>query len=181
MDRVIDEAKDRKWPGEDHGRFLLEDFVKWLGTRRPLAKDYFEAIGNKRGLLPIANIASVQPGDLIVIRYLNSAPGDNTGHILLAAAVPQQRKATNPVVSNMTQWDLEIIDSSETGHGKEDTRRLANGSFHDGVGQGTMRLYTDSSGVPVGYAWSDLANSSYYDATARPLAIGRLDPNFSLP
>ncbi len=79
------------------------------------------------------------------------------------------------------QWDVAIIDSSESGHGQEDTRRLADGSYHDGAGRGTMRLYTDKNGAFLGYTWSDLAESLYYAATARPLVIGRLDPKFSLP
>ena len=158
-----------------------EDLSQWLGSRRPLAKDYFAAIENKRGMLAISNIANVQLGDLIVIRYLNSAPGDNTGHVLLVAGLPQRRAATKPVVNNTQQWDVVIIDSSESGHGKEDTRRLPNGAYHDGVGRGTMRIYTDDNGALVGYTWSDLEESLFYDSTSRPLVIGRPDPKFSLP
>jgi hypothetical protein len=64
------------------------EFEAWLGEARPLAKDYFGAMVAARGFIPLKNIAGVQPGDLIAIRYLNSAPGDNTGHVLLAAAAP---------------------------------------------------------------------------------------------
>ncbi|MGB8645862.1 MAG: hypothetical protein WCF84_11540 [Anaerolineae bacterium] len=157
------------------------DFAQWLGARRPLAKDYFAAIGNRRGLTPVTRIADLQAGDLIVIRYLNSAPGDNTGHVLLAAAAPQPHPATKPLVNDTRQWDVAVIDSSESGHGKADTRRLADGSYHDGVGQGVMRLYTDNGGTLVGYTWSDFTDSTYYDAATRPLAVGRIDPQFSLP
>ena len=157
------------------------DYAEWLGSRRPLAKDYFSAIENKHGFQSVANIANIQLGDLIVVRYLNSAPGDNTGHILLVTALPQRRTAINPVVNNTQQWDVVIIDSSESGHGKDDTRLLPDGSYQDGVGRGTMRLYADNNGALVGYAWSDLTESLFYDATARPLVIGRIDPKFSLP
>ena len=158
-----------------------DDFKNWLGTRRPLAKDYYAAITNPRGFRPISNIANMQPGDIIAIRYLNDAPGDNTGHILLVAAIPQHRTPTKPIVNATQQWDVPIIDSSESGHGKDDTRRLADGSYHDGVGRGTLRLYADNGGALVGYTWSDLTDSVYYDGTARPIAVGRLDAKFSLP
>lgn len=158
-----------------------DDFKNWLGDRRPFAKDYYQAITTSHGFIPITNIASVQPGDIVSIRYPNSAPGDNTGHILLAIGVPQRRTATKPIVNATQQWDVPIIDSSESGHGKDDTRHLPDGTFHDGVGRGTMRLYADNSGLLVGYAWSDLTDSLYYDRTERPLAIGRLDPRFGLP
>jgi hypothetical protein len=157
------------------------DFKAWLGAPRPLAKDYYAAIATPRGFVPVKNIANVQPGDIIAIRYLNSAPGDNTGHLLLVAAAPQRRTPARPVVNTTEQWDVAIIDSSETGHGKDDTRRLPDGSFHDGLGRGVMRLYTDGAGALAGYTWSDLSDSVFYDAAERPLTIGRLDPKFSLP
>lgn len=159
----------------------LADLEAWLGEARPLAKDYFGAMLAARGFIPLKNIAGVQPGDLISIRYLNSAPGDNTGHVLLVAAAPQKRAPAKPIVGATEQWDVPVIDSSESGHGKDDTRRLPDGTFHDGVGRGLMRIYTDSAGMLAGYAWSDLSDSVYYDAASRPLAIGRLNPKFSLP
>jgi hypothetical protein len=158
-----------------------DDFKAWLGSRRPLAKNYFTAIETRTGFLPITNIVQVQPGALVVIRYLNNAPGDNTGHVLIVAAAPSPRKATNPIVPGTQQWDAPIIDSSKSGHGKHDTRRLADGTYHEGVGQGTMRLYADQGGKVLGYAWSDLKESTYYDASTRPLVIGRIDPSFGLP
>ena len=157
-----------------------DDFKKWLGTSRPLAKDYFAAVTARRGFTALSNIAQLQPGDLITIRYLNSAPGDNTGHLLLVVAAPQPHAASKPFLNGTTQWDVTIVDSSESGHGKDDTRRLADGSFHDGVGRGVMRLYANNAGAVVAYTWSDFADSELYDRTARPLAIGRLDPQFVL-
>lgn len=162
-------------------RLSPDDFEAWLGSRRPLAKNYFTAIESRTGFLPITSIVQVQPGALIVIRYLNNAPGDNTGHVLLVAATPSPRKATSPIVPGTQQWDALIIDSSKSGHGKHDTRRLPDGTYHEGVGQGTMRLYANQGGKIVGYAWSDLKESTYYDASTRPLVIGRIDPSFGLP
>jgi len=68
-----------------------------------------------------------------------------------------------------------VNDSSESGHGRTDTRRKSDGTFGSGVGEGIFCLYTNASGEIVGYTWSTFANSDYYDQTMRNLVVGRLD------
>jgi hypothetical protein len=183
-----------RWKGEDGAReyesrtdcsgllnHLLErsygltadDFENWLGKRRPLAVEYFEAISQQQKFRRITNIADVRPGDIIAVRY---PPGtnDNTGHIMLIAETPVSRRASKPVINGTEQWEVTIIDSSESGHGKTDTRHRPDGTFGDGVGQGILRLYTRSGGEIVGYSWSTLGVSDYYDQDTRQLVIGRL-------
>jgi hypothetical protein len=150
-----------------------DDFEKWLGKRRPLAVDYFEAIQEQRNFHQITSARDVRPGDVIAIRY---PPGtnDNTGHIMLIEDLPVRRKSSKPEVEETEQWEVSVIDSSESGHGRTDTRRQPDGSFGQGVGQGILRLYTKAGGQIVGYTWSTFANSDYYDQTVRQLVIGRL-------
>ena len=183
-----------KWKGEDGAEayesrvdcsgllnVLLEraygvtpkDFEQWLGKRRPLASEYFNAIMQQQNFRAITSIGSVRPGDIIAIRY---PPGtnDNTGHIMIINEVPSRRKASKPEVEGTDQWEVSVIDSSENSHGKTDTRRKPDGSSGDGVGQGVFRLYTNPNGEIVGYTWSTFGNSDYYDQNTRHLVIGRL-------
>src|SRR5262249_216765 len=114
-----------------------------------------------------------RPGDFIAIRY--PAGSENTGHIMVVAETPQRRQASEPVIEGTEQWEVTVIDSSESGHGKMDTRRKEDGTFGSGVGEGIFRLYSDRKGKIVGYSWSTFKNSDYYDLATRHLVIGRLD------
>jgi len=149
------------------------DFEKWLGKRRPLASEYFNAITQQQNFRAITSIANVRAGDVIAIRY---PPGtnENTGHIMIVNDAPSRRNPSKPEVEGTQQWEVGVIDSSESGHGKTDTRRKPDGSFGDGVGQGILRIYTDNNNEIVGYTWSTFAVSDYYDQNTRRLVIGRL-------
>jgi hypothetical protein len=148
-------------------------FEAWLGKGRPLAITYHDAITSGNGFARISRAAAMAPGDIIAIRYPDGS--ENTGHVLLVAAAPTRRIASHPFVAGLDQWDVEVIDSSESGHGKQDTRRLPDGKFRQGVGEGTMRLYTDHSGTIAGYSWSTFANSDFYDPQTRDIVVGRLE------
>ena len=148
-------------------------FEAWLGKGRPLAITYHDAIASGNGFERITRAGAMAPGDIIAIRYPDGS--ENTGHVLLVAATPVRRTASPPVVPGLDQWEVEVIDSSESGHGKQDTRRLPNGKFRQGVGEGTMRLYTDHRGTIAGYSWSTFANSDFYDPQARDIVVGRLN------
>lgn len=152
------------------------DFEKWLGLRRPLAITYHDAIESKNGFARIERVSDIQPGDIIAIRYPPDA--DNSGHIMLVAEKPRRRTATEPIVPDTVQWEITVIDSSESGHGKTDTRRRSDGGFGQGVGKGVFRIYTDKRGSFVGYAWSDFANSEYRERTDRHLTVGRFARSF---
>jgi hypothetical protein len=153
---------------------LTPDYFKqWLGKRRPLAKTYHEAIMNEQGFKHIQLIREVEPGDIIAIMY--PAGSEDTGHIMIVAETPQGRKASRPKIEGTEQWEIAVIDSSKTGHGKMDTRRRDDGTFGSGAGEGILRVYTDRKGPVVGYTWSTFDNSEYYDQMVRHLAIGRLD------
>lgn len=127
----------------------------WLGGRgRPLAKNYFAAIMERRGFERIENAAAIQPGDFIAIKYQPWAPdkGEDTGHIMVVNQAPQE--------INAGQYAVPIIDCS---------RRRGR---HPGIGTGTIDLYTDENGLIYGYSFG--LNAKEYGPDKRPLVVGRL-------
>lgn len=148
-----------------------DDFKRWLGKPRPLASTYHEAITAQNGFRHIERAGEIRPGDLIAIKYPDGS--ENTGHIMLVAEAPRLREASKPVVKDTEQWEARVIDSSKSGHGKTDTRRLDDGAFRQGVGAGMFRLYTDRRGVIVGYSWSTFGASDFYSQDERNLVVGR--------
>ena len=92
---------------------------------------------------------------------------------MLIAGMPQSQASSRPLLAGTAQWDVPIIDSSESGHGSADTRHQPDGTFYQGIGQGVLRLYTGADGSIAGYTWSDSASPVYYEQQARPLVIGR--------
>jgi hypothetical protein len=149
------------------------DFASWLGGRFPRAAGFHDAIAAGQGFTPILRIAEIRPGDILAIKY---PPGSKpTGHVLLAASRPVERRATEPVVPGTVQYELSVIDSSHTGHGPTDTRHYAKGKFHSGVGEGLFRLYAGPDGALAGYSWSVTKASEEYTPGERHLVIGRLN------
>jgi len=149
-----------------------EQFRRWLGRARPVASSYHDAIDTERGFRRIAAVGEIQPGDLIAIRYPDGSP--NSGHIMVVAGAPQAHVASAPAVAGTAQWTVEVIDSSQSGHGNADNRYLGNHRFRAGIGHGRLRLYADGAGRITGYSWSTQANSEYYTPDQRHLVVGRL-------
>jgi len=149
------------------------DFGSWLGARFPKASGFHDAIAAGRGFQRIERVAGILPGDVLAIAY---APGSRpTGHVLVAAARPVERRSTPPEVPGTTQYEIRVIDSSHTGHGPSDTRHYAKGKFHSGVGEGSLRLYAAAGGALAGYSWSLTRASQFYPPGERNLVVGRLD------
>jgi hypothetical protein len=153
-----------------------EDFKRWFDSRRPTAARYHDAIVEERGFLRIAHVNKVRPGDFLAVNYFNSK--ENTGHVMLVAEAPKRMPAKRPVVGNLEQWQVTVIDSSSSGHGPSDTRhhRGAGGNDHDGLGIGVLRLYTNSEGKVAGFAWSTFDKSTFKRPSEEHLVIGRLTP-----
>lgn len=151
------------------------EFRHWLGALRPKAADYAFAIKEGKGFVRISSIEKILPGDVIAMRYQVNpkTKTQNTGHVLIADSVAFLRQATPPIIPGTRQWEIDVIDSSKTGHGTQDTR-FAYDRIHPGVGKGVLRLYTDEGGELVGYTASTSPISLYYSQEARELYIGRL-------
>ncbi len=153
--------------------YRAADFASWLDGRFPRAAGFHDAIAAGRGFDRVTRIADVRPGDVLAIKY--PAGSKPTGHVLLAASRPVARRATEPVVAGTEQYEIEVIDSSHTGHGPTDTRHYAKGKFHSGVGEGLFRLYARPDGTLAGYSWSVTKASEVYRPDERNLVIGRLN------
>lgn len=156
------------------GSLAQADFKKHLGSDRPFARHYHDAIIHQRGFIEVTKIQEIRAGDIIAIRY---PPGsDNTGHVMLVLKAPVKRPASEPLIRGTVQHEVEIADSTRSGHGTTDTRRQENGKYHEGLGTGVFRIYTSADGVMIGHAWSNYPSSQYHSSSSRHLAVGRIAP-----
>ena len=144
----------------------------WLGRGRPRARDYFDTIVAARGFQRITSIGEVRVGDIIAIRY--EAGASNTGHVMVVNATPRLSEATRPMTPNAKAWEVDVIDCSASGHGPGDSRVAPDGSFHPGIGRGTVRLFCDASGAFIGHTFTMSAVSPIRSAEQRPIAVGRV-------
>ncbi len=158
--------------------YTPDAFKRWLGSRRPTAERYHDAIVDGNGFERIATVEALRPGDFIAIKYLTRH--DNTGHVMLVVEAPQSLRAGLPSVAGTTQWSVTVVDSSESGHGPTDTRhkRAADGRDHDGLGRGIFRLYATADGHVAGFAWSTLKTSRFVAPEEEDVVLGRLVTGF---
>jgi len=139
---------------------------KTLWRKYPKAENYYQAIQEGLGFERRTVINSATPGDIIALRYPNAS---DTGHVMLVDDFPQQIEPHPPILPDTLQWAVSIIDSTATPHSDTDTRFATKAT---GIGRGDIRIYTDLSGVPVGYAWG-IYKTKVYRTDQRPLAIGK--------
>ena len=145
----------------------------WLGSGSPNATMYHDNIEQEDGFVRIMKAAHIEAGDLLAIKY--PAGLSVTGHLATARGEAILREATAPIIADTVQYEVEIVDSSSTGHGPDDTRLKSDGTWHPGAGFGVMRVYADAAGDLVGYTWSTVAASMYYGLATRHLVVGRLE------
>jgi hypothetical protein len=146
------------------------DIVRWFGMANPQAKDYYRAIEANRGFAQVARVEDLQPGDIIAVNY--GTGHKPTGHVMMIDRVPAAHQSTSPVVPGLHQYEVAVIDSSNSGHGSLDTR-FAGGRHTTGAGRGTLRLYAKADGTVAGYAWSTKRVSQFYPIANRQIAFGR--------
>lgn len=149
------------------------DIKWWTGSNSPGAALWHDIIEDENGFVRLTQIADIEAGDVIAIRYPEGSA--TTGHVATVRGPAVVRIATLPVVPGTTQYEVPIVDSSSSGHGPTDTRHEPDGTWHKGAGFGVMRLYTDDSGEIVGHTWSTYTGSIFYDQSGRHLVVGRLD------
>lgn len=147
-------------------------FTNWMASTSPTANKYYNAIEQQNAFIIIGNINDIQSGDFIAIKYPSGSTV--TGHMMMANGPATLRSSTLPFVTGTVQYEIQVIDSSQTGHGPTDTRLMEDGTYSPGAGIGIFRLYTNSTGVIKGYTWSTYNNSQYYDLNTRPIIVGRL-------
>ena len=154
------------------------DYKKWFNSHRPSAARYHDAIVEQIGFSSIPRIHDVRPGDFLAVKYLKRK--DNTGHVMLVAETPRRMNPKKPLIDRTEQWEVGVIDSSQSGHGPTDTRHKKgkNGKDHDGLGHGMVRIYANHDGDIAGFTWSTLEVSEFKDPADEPMVIGRLKPQF---
>ena len=155
-----------------------DQFKKWFDSHQPSARRYHDAIVNQHGFTEIKGLSHVRAGDILAVKYLKRK--DNTGHVMLVADTPRRMQPRNPVVEGAGQWEVAVIDSSQTGHGTSDTRhhKGPGGKDHPGLGEGVLRIYTDREEKVVGFTWSTFDRSEFKRPDDEHLVIGRLEPGF---
>ena len=143
--------------------FTAKQFTQWTGTSTPQAKDYYNAAIADDGFIGYSSVASVQPGDDMFMKYLDSTT--DTGHVVTIVSAPSL------VSTSSTQriYNLTVIDSTTSPH-SSDTRV----SGETGVGEGTMRIYTDLSGNLTAYSWGTSASSVVETAATRPATFAKI-------
>jgi hypothetical protein len=169
------------------GRGLSDqDIVNWFTpirpTTSPYAHEYYAAVVRGLHYTQVTSVPAVSRGDLIAIIY-GDGSSDPTGHTALVNVVPSVMSTpAKPLLSGTTQYVVGVVDSTSVLH--TDDARPTSG----GAGRGTMRLYADSAGQLVGYAWSTRNGTFYrtdgtsvnYDGTpgttSKKIAIGRYVP-----
>jgi hypothetical protein len=155
-----------------------DQFRKIFNSGRPSAKRYHDAIEEENGFKEIKHVGDLKPGDFLAVKYFNRK--DNTGHVMLAASRAARTTPTKqPIVPGAAQWEVTIIDSSESGHGPTDTRhaRGPDGKDHDGLGEGVLRIYSNAQGDIAGFAWSTAFASKFKAPDDEHLIIGRFEPS----
>jgi hypothetical protein len=150
---------------------------KLTGHSRPTATVWFDSVDSDKAaslLKPVASVADLRPGDLILIKY---QPGEaDTGHVMIVDAAPMQRQESLPLVPGTRQWAVTVIDSSKSGHGPTDTRHKEDNTFARGVGRGVFRLYTNADGTVAGYAWSVVKKSKFEPQSEHAVRFARIIP-----
>ncbi len=59
-----------------------DDFKKWFGVKRPLAAHYHDVIAMENCFTRIKEVKSIQPGDILAVKYEQLAADKSTGQRL---------------------------------------------------------------------------------------------------
>jgi hypothetical protein len=120
---------------------------------------------NARSYAHVTDFAQAQPGDVLVIKYLDG--GSSPGHtMLLDCATPAQ-----VLLNGTVRWSVKVIDCS-SGVRTLDTRVFP-GYPSTGVGSGYLNVYT-FGGAITGYSSSQGNGSKIYGRSARHMTVGRI-------
>lgn len=146
-------------------------FAATLGSMRPNAARYFEAV--QHGLLgaPVERVSELLPGHLGFIRY--SPPRNGfSGHSFIVAGVPVD---TGERFGTHSVWALPVVDSVRGSHGEGDTRYEPTTGGRGGIGRGVMRIVADSHGRPSGYLWKGQGPGEvFWSGHQQDLVFGRV-------
>jgi cell wall-associated NlpC family hydrolase len=160
-------------------------FLKWSPNRkRARAEDFLYSIENEKGYRHIRRVEEMRPGDLLAHAMLSiedQKQTGTTGHVFLINSLPKKIAARRPVIEGTTQYEVSIIDSNEEHVGDDDSRLQYPANKLKGLGQGTIRVYSDSEGEIVGWARTFRNTNRFFsynprfpsDTKLRRAALGR--------
>jgi hypothetical protein len=147
---------------------VLKVFQHQRWKSYPKAENYYAAIAAGDGFLLRKDMSEVEAGDIFAAKFVNDK---DTGHVMLVDAKPRLLDTPiEPIVPDTRQWEIVVIDSSSS-HGRNDTRHRPSGPKQTGIGRGSVRVYTDSSGQLVGWVMTMAPRSKFRSSGA--LAIGK--------
>ena len=130
------------------------DELQAATTKRPVAESYnafFDELSPPKGSWrEIQLVRDLVPGDIVSWRIPAGVKSTDTGHVMIVEEVVDRTASLATV---------EVIDSTDTGHGDADPRSPQGPS---GIGRGTIGLVTASDGTASGYRWSLDADSPPY-------------------
>lgn len=128
---------------------VLDVFKNKRWKSYPKAANYYEVIATDDGFLRRASIKDVEVGDIFAVKFTRDI---NTGHVMLVDAKPRLiEDPVSPIIPGTQQWEIVVIDSSSSAHGKSDTRHRTDGTRQNGIGRGSVRVYTDANGQLTGW------------------------------
>lgn len=135
----------------------------WSGNANPTTNDYYHyfqeiADGPQKHWLPIEDIGSLRPGDVIVFRY-----NQNTkGHIMILMDKPKRKANT---------VSIRVTDSAPIGHSQDTRKRRVSGI---GIGTMMVKIHPKTS-KPYAYAWQIGSpwRKNVAFAMARPVEINQ--------
>lgn len=145
------------------------DVYTWWGAYNPGSPAYYDAIAAGNHFTQIVNVADIQEGDVLAVKYRSSPTSAYTGYIMIVEFAPEL------ISGSTTRYIVGIIDSTQTPHGSTDTRWQADaGLVHDkGVGAGDIYVDADAAtGAIAGHSWS-AGPGSYYNQATRAMNAGR--------
>ncbi len=114
---------------------------------RPLAAEYarfFVALpaAGSGSWHQVTVAMNLVPGDLVAWVEPPQLNSTDTGHTFVVAAPPSMGE---------NEVDIEIYDSTATGHGSTDPRTIAGTT---GVGEASVAITVDAAGLATGYRWA---------------------------
>lgn len=153
-------------------------FTTYFSSTSPNSARYYDRInaGTVAHMDKITKVASLQPGDIIAIKYEEGASG-GSGH------TPVVRSLAGTVVTdsdpNTTEYVVEVVDSTSNPHGTAPVStghhdsRSSGSTEYSGVGYGYMVFYADANGDFYGYRWGT-DESTFHPVTTRPIVAARV-------
>ena len=152
--------------------FSLTQLETWTkvstnGITYPQASDLYTAALDHDGFTGFLQIADLQIGDDMFMKYIEGDGSGDTGHCVMVDALPTPDAAYS--TSTYKAYDLTVVDCTVDPH-SNDTRT----GTESGVGRGTMRIYTTLSGNLFEYSWGLSSSSVVYNFSERPAIFSKM-------